>query len=130
MQLGMLDHVNIRTHQLATMVSWYQVILGMTSGARPDFNFPGAWLYAGEAAAVHLIGVEAEPAADGSLKLEHFAFSATGLAEFLKLLEARGIDYRLGRVRDFGILQVNIHDPDGNHIHVDFTGDEAADYLT
>ncbi|MCR9213104.1 MAG: VOC family protein [Proteobacteria bacterium] len=129
MQLGRLDHVNIRTSNLEAMVAWYQEALGMESGGRPDFNFPGAWLYTGADAAVHLIGVNKDPAEGENLKLEHFAFSATGLAAFLEKLERMGIDYRLGRVRDFGILQVNIHDPDGNHIHVDFTGAEAAEYL-
>ncbi len=129
MKLGKLDHVNIRTANLKAMVAWYRDALGMETGDRPGFNFPGAWLYAGKDAAVHLIGVNADPAAGENLKLEHFAFTATGLETFIENLERMGVDYRFGRVPDFGILQVNIHDPDGNHIHVDFTGAEAEDYL-
>jgi hypothetical protein len=33
---------------------------------------------------------------------------------------------RLGFVRDFGICQVNVFDPDGNHLHVDFDLAEAT----
>ncbi|PHQ72190.1 MAG: glyoxalase [Sneathiella sp.] len=124
MQLGRLDHVNIRTANLENMVAWYEDILGMTSGKRPPFPFPGAWLYAGEQAAVHLIGVE-EPAAGEDPKLEHFAFSATGFASFIQALEKTGVTYKLGRVPEFEILQVNVFDPDGNHIHVDFVGPET-----
>jgi hypothetical protein len=29
-------------------------------------------------------------------------------------------------VPGFGTVQVNVHDPDGNHIHVDFAPAEAA----
>ena len=124
MQLGPLDHVNIRTANLESMITWYQDILGMTLGKRPPFRFPGAWLYTGEQAAVHLISVE-KPALGKDPKLEHFAFSATGLTSFIEVLENKKIDYRLDRVPEFGILQVNFFDPDGNHIHVDFIGPET-----
>jgi hypothetical protein len=36
------------------------------------------------------------------------------------------VPYRVGRIEDFGILQVNVEDPDGNHVHIDFPLDEAA----
>ncbi len=59
------------------------------------------------------------------MRLEHFAVSATGLKEMLALLEAEGERYRLNPIRDAGVLQVNVWDPDGNHIHVDFPLAEA-----
>ena len=39
-----------------------------------------------------------------------------------------GIPYRLSRVPPgpVDVVQVNIHDPDGNHIHVDFTAADVA----
>ncbi|MEH6546709.1 MAG: VOC family protein [Sneathiella sp.] len=124
MQLGKLDHVNIRTANLDEMVAWYEDILGMTSGKRPPFQFPGAWMYIGDIAPVHLISVDETPDHD-TLQIEHFAFSAQGLAGFLEKLEARGVDYELGRVPEFEILQVNVFDYDGNHIHIDFVGQET-----
>lgn len=119
MQLLAFDHVNVRTADLDTMVEWYGRVLGMTPGKRPDFGFPGVWLYLGEDAIIHLVGVAKEPAAVEP-KIEHFAIRAVGLNDFLKHLDAEGVSARLGRIEDFGITQVNIHDPDGNHIHVDF----------
>ncbi len=44
MQIHKLDHVNIRTSRLSEMVDWYRDILGLSSGKRPDFPFPGAWV--------------------------------------------------------------------------------------
>ena len=125
MTVETLDHVNIRTVNLKRMVAFYETVLGLKTGERPDFGFPGAWLYAGDQAVVHLIAVETQPETPEALKLEHFAFSAAGaeagLDAFVRLLDGRGIPYRLAQVPGFGITQVNLHDPDGNHLHVDFT---------
>ena len=124
MQLGKLDHVNIRTANLAQMTDWYCRVLGMTDGKRPPFDIPGAWLYAGGHPYVHLVGVD-EPPKGSDPTLEHFAMSATGIAEFTARLEAEGIDYRPLKVPGTAITQINIFDPDGNHIHIDFSGEGA-----
>jgi catechol 2,3-dioxygenase-like lactoylglutathione lyase family enzyme len=117
-----LDHVNVRTHQLDAMVDWYHAVLGLEPGPRPDFPFPGAWLYAGELPLVHLIGVEAAPVADpDQLRIEHFAFRGAGdLDAFLERVHGLGITFRLSKVPGTGLTQVNLWDPDDNHIHVDF----------
>ncbi len=121
-----LDHINVRTASLEAMIEWYGRVLGMHPGKRPGFDFPGAWLYADGFPIVHLVGVEKAPGADpGDVRLEHFAVSATGLKEMLALLKAEGERYRLNPIRDAGVVQVNVWDPDGNHIHVDFPLAEA-----
>ncbi|MEM7176955.1 MAG: VOC family protein [Pseudomonadota bacterium] len=120
------DHVNVRTANLNAMRTWYAEVLGLSQGWRPDFAFPGAWMYAGDEALVHLVGVEAEPGSDpGDLKLEHFAFRGDDLAGMRARLEAHGVAVKEFPVPGTRILQLNIHDPDGNHIHVDFTVDPA-----
>ena len=126
MRLDRLDHVNLRTTRLDRMIAWYTEVLGMRRGDRPDFAFPGAWLYAGDAAAVHLVGIDAPPAtgSEAEPRLEHFAFSASGRAEFEARLEARGERYRRVEIPSFAIVQINLWDPDGNHLHVDFPADE------
>ena len=130
MPLARLDHVNLRTADLPAMVAFYTEVLGMTAGPRPPFAFGGAWLYCGEGeakqATVHLVEVARRPEPEGELRLEHFAFAADGLAGFLAELKRRGIGYRIGVVPGLGIIQVNLHDPDGNHIHVDFAAAEGA----
>lgn len=126
MQIEKLDHVNLRTTRLDTLVDWYTQVLGMHSGDRPDFPFPGAWMYAGGAACVHIIGIDG-PDGSGSeidLKLEHFAFSARGREGFEAKLKAAGERYQRADIASFNIIQINLWDPDGNHIHVDFPADE------
>lgn len=124
MQLGTLDHINVRTAHLDAMRQWYTEVLGMTDGRRPNFPFGGAWLYANDRPCVHLVEVERQPKTTEP-RLEHFAFAAKGLSDFIATLEARSIPYQTASVPDVEILQVNLFDPDGNHIHVDFSRDEA-----
>lgn len=118
-----LDHVNIRTNRLAEMTAFYSDVLGMAPGPRPPFGMGGAWLYCGDRAAVHIVEVDRAPNT-GEPRIEHFAFRAKGLEAFKAALEAKGIDYRISMVPEWTITQVNIHDPDGNHIEVAFAPDE------
>jgi catechol 2,3-dioxygenase-like lactoylglutathione lyase family enzyme len=124
MLLG-LDHVNLRTDNVETLRAFYVDVLGLRVGPRPAFSFGGAWLYCGDAPVVHLVEVDRGPKPSGDLRLEHFALRARGLAEFLQRLNARGVPASLGFLRDFRICQVNVHDPDGTHVHIDFDLAEA-----
>lgn len=124
MKINTLSHVNVRTAQLDMMIAWYGDTLNMHPGARPDFNFPGAWLYAAGSPYIHLVGVKAEPQSVEP-KIEHFAFEAEGMAEFLAKLKERGISHSIDPVPGFPLVQVNLRDPDGNHIHIDFSRDDA-----
>ncbi len=91
----------------------------------PDFPFPGAWMYAGDVPVVHLVPVKVAPPKAGDLALEHAAFRAQGLPEFLERLQTAGEPMRIVRVPDMPLVQVNVWDPDGNHLHVDFDAAEA-----
>lgn len=118
-----LDHVNIRTTRLAEMTAWYETVLGLVSGHRPDFAFAGAWLYAGDVAVVHLVEDEDGGAvgSDAALKLEHFAFRAQGDPDaFQARLERDGVRFRRSGITSMHLVAFNVWDPDGNHIHVDF----------
>lgn len=125
MPITAFDHVNVRTSKLDEMIAWYGDILGLYAGPRPDFPFPGAWLYLGDHALVHLVEVDGDLASPDAVSLEHFALRANGLKAFLAKLESHGIDARVAQVPGLPILQVNLFDPEGNHIHVDFDAAET-----
>jgi catechol 2,3-dioxygenase-like lactoylglutathione lyase family enzyme len=55
--VGTLDHFNIRTRNLADTVRFYEEVLGLEKGARPNFAFPGAWMYSEGKAVVHLVDI-------------------------------------------------------------------------
>jgi hypothetical protein len=86
---------------------------------------------------VHLVEIGETPRPSGELRLEHFAFSATGLSEFVERLRALGIEHRISILPSFrdsggsptarpgeGTRQVSLRDPDGNRLHVDFSHEE------
>lgn len=123
--IARLDHVNVRTANLMALVRFYTDVLGLREGERPPLGFPGAWMYAGDAAVIHLVSVTEQPAPEGALRLEHFAFSGTGLQTFLARLRERGVEFRRSRQPGTGNVVINLHDPDGNRLHVDFPASEA-----
>jgi len=121
-----LDHVNIRTNQVDKMTTWYETYIGLKSGPRPDFPFGGAWLYAGEHPIVHLVDAEERLAPKvETLQIEHAAFRATDFQNFVETLAADDVPYHLAKVPGLPIVQVNVFDPDGNHLHIDFHADEV-----
>jgi len=117
-----LDHINVRTANLETMINWYEKVLGLASGPRPEFPFGGAWLYAGEKPIVHLVDAADAKQPDGSMQLEHMAFQGEDYEQFIRHLREIDTDYQERSIDDpvISMVQIHLHDPDGNHIHVDF----------
>ena len=126
MPITSFDHVNVRTARLEAMVAFYGAILGLQPGPRPPFDFGGRWLYCGDKPVLHLVEIAAHQEAR-SPRIEHFAFAGSGLADFLQRLRDAEVAYWVRVVPEWGTRQVNLHDPDGNHIHCDFGAHEEAD---
>ena len=127
-----LDHVNIRTSNLQRLITFYQDIIGLRLGERPAFSFNGAWLYSGNCAIVHLVEAldlkqPVEP--KNLLTLEHFALrgESDDLADFLAHLRHHRVPYRVGILPGLAICQINIRDPDGNRLHIDFANNGSVD---
>ena len=125
MSLVWLDHVNIRTARLEEMRRFYTDVLGLEDGQRPDFAFDGAWLYLGDKAAVHLVPAKKTPAARDP-GIEHFAFRSLGAAEMIRKLQKNGIAFNVLPRDKLGVLQINLYDPDGNHIELAYPPREIA----
>ncbi|MFQ5993921.1 MAG: VOC family protein [Acidiferrobacterales bacterium] len=123
MPLKWLDHVTLRTANLEAMRGFYENVLGLSAGPRPPFSFNGSWLYWNGKAVVHLVETVTSPAV-GDPRIEHFAFRAVGLQDFLAALKSNGVSYRTAIVPDLGLKQVHLADPDGNHVEVNFSPDE------
>ena len=75
---------------------------------------------------MHLIEVPEPPEAPDP-RIEHFAFRAQGLADFLAHLRELDVAYETAIVPDLEIRQVHIRDPDGNHIEIAFAAEEQAE---
>ena len=93
--VGVLDHFNIRTRNLADTVRFYEDILGLEKGARPNFAFPGAWMYSEGKAVVHLVDISRteEPQKPDSGVVHHVAFASSGFDGMKRRLEQKGMQY-------------------------------------
>ena len=80
MSVGVLDHFNIRTRDLAATVNFYENIMGLEKGPRPNFAFPGAWMYSEGKAVVHIVDISKtdEPQKPDSGVVHHVAFASRG----------------------------------------------------
>jgi catechol 2,3-dioxygenase-like lactoylglutathione lyase family enzyme len=119
MTINRLDHVNVRTSKLVEMVRWYDQVLGLKTGPRPNFPFNGAWIYVNDDPVIHLVEVDTE-CASVEPKIEHYAFQASGLNDLVTHLQELEIEHSVDPVPGMPITQINLIDVDGNHIHIDF----------
>ena len=128
MSVGVLDHFNIRTRKLADTVRFYEDILGLEKGARPDFAFPGAWMYSEGKAVVHLVDISKteEPQKPDSGVVHHVAFISRGFAGMQQRLESRGFKYDSRQVPGGELWQIFVDDPNGVMIELNY---EAAKEL-
>jgi catechol 2,3-dioxygenase-like lactoylglutathione lyase family enzyme len=122
-----MNHFTILTDDLDATLAFYKDHLDFSPGPRPPFKFPGAWLYAagGSDAILHVIaGREKMELAKGVL--DHMAFTAQDLAGSVAKLNARGLDYELRKLPDYGTWQLFFVDPNGAKVELDFDPAEAA----
>ncbi len=119
MSIERLDHVNIRTSNLAALIEFYEQCIGLKKGSRPGFESTGAWMYIGDRDIVHLNeSVSAKPSKEP--QLEHFALRATDYEAFTDNLKKHSVDYTSNHIEDINLRQIHVYDPDGNHVELNF----------
>jgi catechol 2,3-dioxygenase-like lactoylglutathione lyase family enzyme len=120
-----LDHYNVFCRDLKQTVAFYERYVGLRIGDRPPFSFPGAWLYAGDKAVLHLVS-ESGRDAQGSGAIDHIAFNCEGLPATVQMLERDGIKYEIRKVPGRPLQQVFIHDPDGVMLELNFRNEPVS----
>src|ERR1044072_2716602 len=100
-----MNHFTILAQDLRETCDFYRDLLGLTEGYRPDMGFPGAWLYAGDTAVLHVVVRNPLPQARAGV-LDHMAFSASNLPAVVAKLKQRKIKYNLGRQVETGTWQL------------------------
>lgn len=140
-----LNHYSIRTTDLDASRRFYENLLGLTVGPRPDFPFPGLWMYRGDHAdvanaVVHIIGIDAKDpeglkkylgdrdasSLAGSGAVDHVAFFADGLAGMLAHLKSQGVEPRERSVPSIGLYQLFLDDPSGVVVELNYSAAEKA----
>ena len=123
--VGVLDHFNIRTRKLADTVRFYEDILGLEKGARPNFAFPGAWMYSEGKPVVHLVDISptAEAQKPDSGCVHHVAFVSRGFDAMRQRLQSKGTPFEARQVPGGDLWQIFVNDPNGVMIELNY---EAA----
>ena len=140
-----LNHFSIRSTNLDASRRFYEDVLGLTVGPRPDFPFPGIWMYGGTHddvanAVVHLIGIDPDhpeglkaylgdidvAKLQGSGAVDHIAFFSDGLATMMDRVAALDVTARHRTVPSIGLHQMFLDDPSGVVIELNYPAAEAV----
>ena len=141
MLINSLDHCSIRTTKLQETRDFFVDILGLEDGERPDFPFPGAWLYTDSAAVIHLIGVDPDDPSglqqyvggeiraetlQGSGAFDHIAFRANDPSVLIERLKKTDYAYRERQVPNMNLFQIFVEDPNGITIELNYWGENES----
>ena len=118
-----MNHFTILTDDVTGTIRFYEEFLGLANGPRPPFDFPGAWLYAGEQPVLHVIGGRSADELKAGV-IDHMAFSAVGLSDTIAKLVARNIEHTCRRLVGVGTWQLFFFDPNGARVELDFDAAE------
>ena len=124
MPVSGMNHFTIQTDDVPRTVDFYAHLLGLADGPRPQLGFPGAWLYAGDDAVLHVVGGKSRDQLRSGV-IDHMAFTAHGLADTLATLITYSIEHTCRRQIGSGTWQVFFFDPNGARVELDFAADEV-----
>lgn len=139
MSLNSLQHFLVRANSLDETRAFFEGVLGLHDGDRPDFPFPGHWLYLGDVPVVHLVEegfdkdfanymgreVGEKRARDNTGPIDHIAFDASDLEGMRKRIADKGVDSHEQGIGD--LHQIFIRDPNGITIELNFQVGSAAE---
>ena len=125
MAVSGMNHFTILTGDVPRTVEFYGRLLGLTDGPRPDLGFPGAWMYAGDDAILHIVGGKSREHLRAGV-IDHMAFTAQGLSETIATLVAYNIEHTCRQQVGTGFWQVFFFDPNGARVELDFAASEAG----
>lgn len=120
-----MNHFTVIAEDPDRTLAFYEGLLGLERGFRPDLGFAGAWLYADGRAILHVYFDRPVPAGRAGV-IDHMAFSARGLKEVKARFDAQGVKYDLRRQKGVGTWQLFCLDPNGAKVELDFDPSEIS----
>ncbi|TCL72250.1 glyoxalase [Rhizobium sp. BK251] len=109
----MLDHVTLRTADLEGTRIFLETVLDLKPGNRPDFPFPGYWLYANGEPIVHLIPGEGGAVDRRGETIDHVGFRLAGYLQYRQKLETLGVAYSTMDLPELGERRLFVRTPTG-----------------
>lgn len=111
-----LDHVTIRTRDLAKTRDFLVNVLDLEERARPEVvqrMMPGHWLYADEQPLFHLIPASGKGQDHAAEAIDHVGIHLNGYHEFLKKLEILNVPHSLMDLAELDERRVFFRTPGG-----------------
>ena len=108
----MLDHVTLRTYDLEGTRAFLETALNLKPGCRPNFSFPGYWLYANGEPIVHLIPGHGGPVRAGEV-IDHVAFRLADHDGMRLKLDTLSVPYSEMELPELGESRLFIRTPGG-----------------
>lgn len=130
--MGLLsfEHFLVCADDIEKTKEFYVDLLGLELGVRPDFGFPGYWLYLNGSACVHVADrkiyneqvqyLGQREINSGTGPIDHIAFNGEDMASFRTRLDNAGVEYKHRVIPDFNVEQLFINDPDGIMVELNF----------
>ena len=121
-----LDHVTICAADLDATRDFLVDVLGLRVGERPDFSFPGYWLYLGDSPIIHMMG--RDPGSDeASTWVDHVAFGPFDFDAKRQELEAIGRAFKVADVPGAALRQIFVEGPGGVRLELQCPTRRAPD---
>lgn len=120
-----LDHINIDTCRPDDTVEFYTQVLGLENRPerRPNFGFPGAWLFSGDRAVVHLNFIDEDDRFGQRNAFNHIAFEGSDFDGMCATLDGLGHEYRTSVRDEIKLRQIFVDDPNGVRVEINITTD-------
>ncbi len=119
----LIDHVTLRTADLEGTKVFLEDLLGLTVGARPDFGFPGYWLYDEGEPVVHLIPGAGATVGRDAEAIDHVGFRLQGYQAFRKKLDDAATAYSTMDLPELGERRLFVRTPGGILLELVFRED-------
>jgi catechol 2,3-dioxygenase-like lactoylglutathione lyase family enzyme len=118
-EIKSLNHVAREAKDLEKSRAFYRDVLGFREVSRPNFSFPGAWLF-NYGMMIHLVENQELPTGSEQVNTRdaHVAFHVDDIDGAEARLKAHGISYKKSVVPDRNIQQLFFHDPSGYMVEV------------
>lgn len=119
-----LNHVQVQTTDLDASKHFWVDLIGLKVGDRPPFDFPGAWYYAGDIPAIHLV---VRPSVGEAGAVDHVALECTP-GEFDGIrdrLTQADLPFRETIVPGRGDRQLFVVGPDGIRVELRYPNPNA-----
>lgn len=110
-----LDHVTIRTRDIAGTRDFFRKVFDLDEGERPQAirRIPGCWLYSQGQPLVHIIGSRGFGTDRAAEAIDHVGLRLEGYSAFRAKLEQLGIRYSTMDLTDIQERRLFFHAPGG-----------------